>query len=118
MNQQPLRVSSTTCLSSGGAAHTTIGIGLLRACYVCWLLPELVHTHTHTRIGVGAGIAIYRSGTHIKSLKYRLNKRCTNNQVEQLAILKALVYTVNIHTEDKTATIYTDSQMTQDSLKK
>jgi hypothetical protein len=43
--------------------------------------------------GVGAGIAVYRSGTHTKSLKYRLNKRCTNNQAEQLAILKSIVYT-------------------------
>jgi ribonuclease HI len=57
--------------------------------------------------GVGAGIATYRSGSHIKDLQYRLNKRWTNNQAEQLAILKALVYTENIHTEDKTATIYT-----------
>ena len=30
--------------------------------------------------GVGAGIAVYRSGTHTKSLKYRLNYKCTNNQ--------------------------------------
>jgi ribonuclease HI len=67
--------------------------------------------------GVVAGIAIYRSGIHIKSLKYRLNKRCTNNQAEQLATFKAQVYTENIHTEDKTATIYTDSQVTLVSLK-
>jgi hypothetical protein len=40
--------------------------------------------------GVGAGIAIFKSGIHTKSLKYRLNKRCTNNQAEQLAILKSL----------------------------
>jgi hypothetical protein len=46
--------------------------------------------------GVGAGIAIFESGNHIKSLKCRLNKRCTNNQVEQLAILRALEYTENI----------------------
>jgi ribonuclease HI len=67
--------------------------------------------------GVGAGIAIFRAGNHFKSLQYRLNKRCTNNQTEQLAILKALEYIENIQTEDKTATIYTDSQMTLDSLK-
>jgi ribonuclease HI len=67
--------------------------------------------------GVGAGIAIFRSGNHIKSLKYKLNKRCTNNQAEQLAILGALEYTENIQTEDKMATIYTDSRMTLDSLK-
>jgi hypothetical protein len=66
--------------------------------------------------GVGAGIAIYRSGTYTKSLEYRLNKRCTNNQAEQLAILKSLEYIKNIHTTDKLVSIYTDSQMTLDSL--
>jgi len=67
--------------------------------------------------GVGAGIVIFRSGKLVKSLKYRLNKRCTNNQGEQLAIWRALEYTENIQTEDKTAIIYTDSRMTLDSLK-
>jgi len=67
--------------------------------------------------GVGAGIAIYMTGELIKNLKYKLNNRCTNNQAEQLAILKALQHTVNIHAEDKTATVYTDSRMTLDSLK-
>jgi hypothetical protein len=47
-------------------------------------------------LGVGAGIAIFRTDIHIKSLKYKLNKRCTNNQEEQLAILGALEYTGNI----------------------
>jgi ribonuclease HI len=67
--------------------------------------------------GVGAGVAIFKSGNHIKSLQYKLNKRCTNNQAEQLAILRALEYTENLQTEDKTATVYTDSRMTLDSLK-
>jgi len=44
--------------------------------------------------GVSAGVAIFRSGNHFKSLNYRLNK-CTNNQAEQLAILRALEYTEN-----------------------
>jgi ribonuclease HI len=60
---------------------------------------------------------MFRSGNHIKSLKYRLNKICTNNQAEQLAILRALEYTENIQTEDNTATIYTGSQMALDLLK-
>jgi len=51
--------------------------------------------------GVGAGIAVYRSGTHTKSLKYRLNERCTNNQAEQLAILKSLEYIENTQTTEK-----------------
>ena len=67
--------------------------------------------------GVGAGIVIFNSGNLINSLKYKLNKRCTNNQTEQLAILRALEFTENIETEDKTATIYTDSRMTLDSHK-
>jgi hypothetical protein len=66
--------------------------------------------------GVGAGIAVYRSGTYTKSLKYRLNNRCTNNQAEQLAILKSLEYIKNIQTTDKSVTIYTDSQTALDSL--
>ena len=53
--------------------------------------------------GVGAGVAIFRSGKRIKSLKYGLNKRCTNNQAEQLAIVRALEYTENLRSEDKTA---------------
>jgi ribonuclease HI len=39
------------------------------------------------------------------------------DQAEQLAIIKALGCTENLETEDKTATIYTDSLMTLDSLK-
>jgi len=67
--------------------------------------------------GVGADVVIFKSGTHIRSLIYKLNKRCTKNQAEQLAILRALEYTENLQPEDKTATIYTDSRMTLDSLK-
>jgi ribonuclease HI len=67
--------------------------------------------------GAGADIAINMTGDLNKNLKYKLNNRCTNNQAEQLAILKALQHTVNIHAEDKTATGYTDSRMTLDSLK-
>jgi len=53
--------------------------------------------------GVGAGIVILKSGNLINSLKYRLNKRCTNNQTEQLAILRALEFTENIELADRLA---------------
>jgi len=66
--------------------------------------------------GVAAGIAIYMSGDLVKTLKYKLNYRCTNNHVEQLAILKALQHMVNEHAKVKTATEYTDSRMTLNSL--
>jgi ribonuclease HI len=67
--------------------------------------------------GVGAGVAIFEPSTHNIGLHYKLNKRCTNNQAEQLAILRALEYTENLQTEDKTAIIYTVSRMSLDSLK-
>jgi ribonuclease HI len=78
---------------------------------------QIFTDESNSEQGVGAGVAIFRSGNHMKSIKYRLNKRCTNNQAEQLAILRALEYAENIQTEHKTATIYTDSGMTLDSLK-
>jgi hypothetical protein len=43
-------------------------------------------------LGVGAGIAIFLDNNLTASLKYTLNGRCTNNQAEQMAILKALEY--------------------------
>ena len=45
-----------------------------------------------TEKGVGSYIAICESGQHIKSVQRRLNKLCTNNQAEKLAILAALQY--------------------------
>jgi hypothetical protein len=40
--------------------------------------------------GVGSGTAIFANKKLIDTIKYRLNDRCSNNQAEQLAILKAL----------------------------
>jgi hypothetical protein len=56
-------------------------------------------------------------GTHFKSLKYNLNKRCTNNQAEQLTILREIKFTESLQTNDKTAAIYTNSRMTLGSPK-
>jgi ribonuclease HI len=42
--------------------------------------------------GVGSGLAIYRSGESINIIQSRLSKKCTFNQAEQFAILKALQY--------------------------
>ena len=65
---------------------------------------------------MGSGIAIYRSGKNIKTLQCKLNKKCTNNQAEQFAILKALDCIDNTQMVDKKATIYTESQTTLDML--
>jgi ribonuclease HI len=84
--------------------------------YTHVLIHIHIHTHTHTERGVGSGIAIFRSGESIKTIKFRLNKKCTNNQAEQFAILSALEYIKKIKTKEKRATIYTDSQTTLDKL--
>jgi hypothetical protein len=55
--------------------------------------------------GVGAGVAIFTRGTHTRSLKYRLHDRCTNNQAEQMAILKSLLHIPKEHAPHKTVTI-------------
>ena len=79
--------------------------------------PLQIYTDdSKTEKGVGSGLAIYRSGQNIKTLQCKLNKKCTNKQAEQFAILKALDYIDNTQTVDKKATIYTDSQTTLDIL--
>ena len=50
-------------------------------------------------------------------VKYKLNGRCSNNEAEQLAILKALENLQFLKTNDKTAPINTDNRITLESLK-
>jgi len=69
-----------------------------------------IHIYTdgrETDKGVGSCIAIFESGQYIKSIHRRLNKKCTNNRAEQLAILTALQY---IETTQRTVK---NSQYTQ-----
>jgi ribonuclease HI len=68
--------------------------------------------------GGSAGIVIIRPGTPAVKLRYRMDTSCTNNQAEAFTILKALEYlqTKQENEEDKTATVYTDSKTTLDSL--
>lgn len=69
--------------------------------------------------GVGAGIAIFFEKELACQLEYRLQDFCSNNQAEQIAILKALEYLETNHQlpdNQKTAAIHTDSKVTLDSL--
>jgi len=71
----------------------------------------LTHTYTHTlqaytdgsknKAGVGSGIAVFTGGNLKTTLRYRLNEWCTNNQAEQMAILKALEYIQQLNEEKK-----------------
>jgi ribonuclease HI len=70
--------------------------------------------------GVGAGIAISIQSKLACQLRYTLHKRCSNNQAEQLAIVKALETIEKSHINDnipRTATVHTDSRITLQFLK-
>jgi ribonuclease HI len=70
--------------------------------------------------GVGSGVAIFNGKELVTQLKYKLDNRCSNNQVEQLAIAKALeaIETIDIEENSpRTAAIITDSRITLDSIK-
>jgi len=61
----------------------------------------------------------YLQGRYTEQLKFKLDNRCSNNQAEQLATVKALeaieAQQVN-HNKKKTVVIYTDSKITLDSI--
>jgi ribonuclease HI len=64
-------------------------------------------------VGSGAGREM------VAKLKLKLDNRCSNNQAGQLAILKALeaIESLNTHSiNPRTATIFTDSRVSLDSL--
>jgi ribonuclease HI len=68
--------------------------------------------------GVGSGVAIFTVKVLTEQLKFKLDDRCTNNQAEQLAIVKALevIETQQLkQNEHGTAVIYTDSRITLDA---
>jgi len=70
--------------------------------------------------GVGAGIAIFVGTELAVQERFKLDNGCSNNQAEQLAITKALETIEKIDiTEDtpRTATIFTDSRISIDSIK-
>ena len=66
----------------------------------------------------GAGVAIYNNKQLIKQCKYKLGSYCSNNQAEQMAILKGLEQLQEMETQTGgEVAIYTDSKVTIDSLK-
>jgi ribonuclease HI len=70
--------------------------------------------------GVGSGVAVFTVKVLAEQLKFKLDNRCSNNQAEQLAIVKALVVIEMQqvkNNEPGTAVIYTDSKITLDSIR-
>ena len=61
-----------------------------------------------------------RGAELVTQLKYRLDNRCSNNQAEQLAIVKALEFLESLNMDNssqRTATVITDSRVALDSIK-
>ena len=69
---------------------------------------------------VGAAAVIIKDDKIIHQSKFRLHERCSNNQAEQVAVLKALEQIQNLQLkedEEKIAVVNTDSKVTLDTLK-
>jgi ribonuclease HI len=98
---------------------------------------SFIHTHTHTHArarthiqiftdgnksehGVGAGIAIFIQSNLVHQLRYTLHNKCSNNQAEQLSIVKALEIIEKSHVNDnipRRVRVHTNSRITLQSLK-
>jgi len=67
---------------------------------------------------VGAGVVIYSNKQLAAQCKYKLQKYCSNNQAEQIAILKVLEQIPQLgNPTDRIVAIYTDSKVTIDAIK-
>ena len=64
--------------------------------------------------GVGAGAVVFKGSELVAKVQQKLDNRCSNNQVEQLAILKVLE-TIELMNSNsitpRTVTIFTDSRV-------
>ena len=68
--------------------------------------------------GVGSGVAIFKGSDMVAKTQLKLDTRCSNNQAEQFAILKALETIESLNSTiitPRTATIFTDSRVSLDS---
>ena len=68
---------------------------------------------------VGAAAVIIKDDIVLHQSKYRLHERCSNNQAEQVAILKALEHIQNLQLTEhagKIVLVNTDSKVTLDTL--
>jgi hypothetical protein len=73
--------------------------------------------HEH---GVGSGVAIYIMSKLTYQIKHKLHNRCSNNQAEQTAIIKALhaLETIKLsNNTPPTVKIFADSKITLSALK-
>ena len=68
---------------------------------------------------MGAAVIIFVNGKLVHQLKFKLHGHCSNNQAEQIAILKVLEKLEELQDgkdNEKRVAIYTDSKITLDLL--
>ena len=67
---------------------------------------------------VGAGVAVYTDKMLLRKCKYKLQDCCSNNQAEQIVILKSLELLPTLEDHNtRTVEIFADSKVTLASLK-
>jgi hypothetical protein len=70
---------------------------------------HIIHVYTDgskREHGVGSGVVIFKDDEITDTKNYKLDGRCSNNHVEQLAILRALENIQNMDTNDKIVQIH------------
>jgi ribonuclease HI len=80
---------------------------------------EIYTDGSKTGDNVGAAGIIVVNGKLVLQLKFKLHGHCSDNQAEQIAILKVLEKLEELqdgHDNDKRLAIYTDSRITLDLL--
>ena len=80
---------------------------------------EVYTDGSKTEKGVGSGVAIFDDGSLTHQLRYKLAEKCSNNQAEQLAIVKTLTKLRSMQTAQgrrQTTAIYTDSRITLEAI--
>jgi ribonuclease HI len=70
--------------------------------------------------GVGAGVALFINNKLVHQKRFTLHNNCSNNQAEQLAVVKALETIKELQIAEnipREVTVHTDSRITLQSLK-
>jgi hypothetical protein len=98
--------------------HPARRVNIMETCTQTTYSTEIYTGGSKVGGKVGAGVAIYSDKRLVRQCKYRLQNCCSNNQAEQIAILKSLEQLPNL--EDlgsRTVAIHTDSRVTLALLK-
>jgi ribonuclease HI len=95
--------------------HPADAIELKEKCEGREYIIEIYTDGSKSSSGVGSGIAIFVNKHLTLQLMYKLAEECSNNQAEQLAIVKALEKLQDfrhLQDEQRSAAIHTDSKIT------